>query len=125
MKWPSVMPKEVKYMEKCEITEEVRKVLLEAAEHYEGLAACLRSLYSEKKKDEDDGQLMLPLSDEKEEKPVITLEQVRSVLAGKSRDGYTAEVRAIITRHGANRLSEIKPEDYAAVLKEAEELGNA
>ena len=64
-------------MERFEITEEVRKVLLEAAEHYEGLAACLRSLCSEKKKDGDDGQLMLPLSDEKEEKPVITLEQVR------------------------------------------------
>ena len=111
-------------MERFEITEEVRKVLLEAAEHYEGLAACLRSLCSEKKKGKDDGQLMLPLFDE-EEKPVITLEQVRGVLAGKSRDGYTAEVRAIITRHGANRLSEIKPEDYAALLKEAEELGNA
>ena len=112
-------------MERFEITEEVRKVLLEAAEHYEGLAACLRSLCPDEKKDEDDGQLMLPLSDEKEEKPVITLEQVRGVLAGKSRDGYTAEVRAIITRHGANRLSEIKHEDYAVVLKEAEELGNA
>ena len=111
-------------MERFEITEEIRKVLLEAAEHYEGLAACLRSLCPEEKKDEYDGQLMLPLFYEEEE-PVITLEQVRGVLAGKSRDGYTAEVRAIITRHGANRLSEIKPEDYAAVLKEAEELGNA
>ena len=112
-------------MERFEITEEIRKVLLEAAEHYEGLAACLRSLCPDEKKDEDDGQLMLPLSDKKEEKPVITLEQVRGVLAGKSRDGFTTEVRAIITRHGANRLSEIKPEDYVAVLKEAEELGNA
>ena len=112
-------------MGKIEITGEVRKVLLEVAEHLEGLASCFREFCSEEKKDEVDGQLMLPLSDEKEEKPVITLEQVRGVLAGKSRDGYTAEVRAIITRHGANRLSEIKPEDYAAVLKEAEELGNA
>ena len=112
-------------MERFEITEEVRKVLLEVAGHLEGLASCFRELCPEEKKDEDDGQLMLPLSDEKEEKPVITLEQVRGVLAGKSRDGYNAEVRAIITRHGANRLSEIKPEDYAAVLKEAEELGNA
>ena len=112
-------------MERFEITEEVRKVLLEVAEHLEGLASCFREFCPDEKKDEDDGQLMLPLSDEKEEKPVITLEQVRGVLAGKSRDGYTAEVRAIITMHGANRLSEIKPEDYAAVLKEAEELGNA
>jgi len=112
-------------MEKLELAEDVRKVLLETAEHYEGLAACLRALCSEEKKDEDDGQLMLPLFDEEEEMPVITLEQVRGVLAGKSRDGFTAEVRAIITRHGANRLSEIEPEDYEAVLKEAEELGHA
>ena len=100
-------------------------MLLEVAGHLEGLASCFRELCPEEKKDEYDGQLMLPLFDEEEEKPVITLEQVRGVLAGKSRDGFTAEVRAIITRHGANRLSEIKPEDYAAVLKEAEELGNA
>ena len=112
-------------MGKIEITGEVRKVLLEVAVHLEGLASCFRELCPEEKKDEVDGQLMLPLFDEEEEKPVITLEQVRGVLAGKSRDGFTAEVRAIITGHGANRLSEIKPEDYAAVLKEAEELGNA
>lgn len=111
-------------MEKFEITEDVRKVLLETAEHYEGLAACLRALCSEEKKDEDDGQLMLPLFDE-EEKPAITLEQVRGVLAGKSRDGFTAEVRGIIAKHGAKRLSDIDPKDFEAVMKEAEELGHA
>ena len=57
-----------------------------------------------------------------EEKPSISLEQVRSVLAEKSQAGNTAEVRAIIGKYGASRLSEIDAKDYAAVLKDAEEL---
>lgn len=59
---------------------------------------------------------------EAEKPPEITLEQVRGVLADKSRSGHTAEVRAIIEKYGAKRLSEIDPKDYPAVLKEAEVL---
>ena len=58
---------------------------------------------------------------EKEE-PVITLEQVRAVLADKSRSGHTAQVRDIIRKFGADKLSGIDTKDYAAVLKEAEVL---
>ena len=60
----------------------------------------------------------------KEEKksPNLTLEKVRAVLAEKSRAGCTSEVRAIIQKFGAKRLSEIDPKDYAAILKEAEVL---
>ena len=47
----------------------------------------------------------------------ITLEKVRGVLADKSRDGYTAEVREIINSFGAERLSEIDPGNYAEILK--------
>ena len=54
-----------------------------------------------------------------------TLEEVRAVCAEKSRAGFTAEVKAIITKYGADKLSAIKPEEYAAVLAEAEVLGNA
>lgn len=54
----------------------------------------------------------------------ISLEKVRTVLADKSRNGLTAEVRQLIRRYGADKLSEIKPEHFAAVLKEAEVLGN-
>ena len=60
----------------------------------------------------------------KEEAPAISLEKVRGVLAGKSQDGYSAEVRAIVSKYGASRLSDIDPKDYAAVLKDAEAIGN-
>ena len=65
----------------------------------------------------------------KPEEPVaakaLTLEDVRAVLAAKSRDGFTAEVKALLGRHGAGKLSEVKPEEYAALMAEAEALGNA
>ncbi|WP_206812130.1 DNA ligase [Paradesulfitobacterium ferrireducens] len=58
-----------------------------------------------------------------EEKP-LTLEAVRAVLAEKSRAGHTAEVRALLEKHGAAKLSEINPAEYPALLAEAEVLGN-
>ncbi len=57
------------------------------------------------------------------EKP-ITLEAVRAVLAEKSRSGFTAEVKALIEKHGAARLSEVDPANYKALLAEAEVLGD-
>ena len=56
-----------------------------------------------------------------EEKP-LTLEEVRAVLAEKSRAGHTAEIRELLNKHGADKLSEIDPAEYAALLAEAEVL---
>ena len=58
---------------------------------------------------------------EPEEKP-LTLEEVRAVLAEKSRSGHTEEVRELLNKHGADKLSEIDPAEYAALLAEAEVL---
>lgn len=58
------------------------------------------------------------------EKKVITLEEVRMVLAEKSREGFTDEVKAIITKHGAEKLSDIDPAEFESVLAEAEAIGN-
>ena len=52
----------------------------------------------------------------------LTLEQVRAVLADKSRQGHTAEIRALLQRYGASKLSQIAPAHYKALLAEAEEL---
>ena len=57
-------------------------------------------------------------------KPAITLEQVRAVLAEKSHDGFTAEVRALLQKHGADKLSLIDPSKYESLMKDAEALGN-
>jgi hypothetical protein len=54
--------------------------------------------------------------------PAVTLEQVRSVLTEKSRSGLTAQVKALLTKHGADKLSAIDPACYAALLADAEGL---
>ena len=61
----------------------------------------------------------------KAEQKAITLEDVRKVLAEKSRAGFTNEIKAIIIAHGSDKLSDIDPAEYESVLKEAEVIGNA
>ena len=58
----------------------------------------------------------------KEEKKSVTLEEVRSVLAEKSRAGKTAEVKELLTKFGVNKLSELDASKYDELLKETEEI---
>jgi hypothetical protein len=53
---------------------------------------------------------------------MLTLEDVRSVLAQKSVEGHTAAVQALICKYGADRLSQVDPVHYADLLREAEVL---
>lgn len=56
---------------------------------------------------------------------VYTYEEARAVLAEKSRTGFRAEVKAILTKHGVAQLSEVKdPTVLAAIVKEAEDVGS-
>jgi len=57
-------------------------------------------------------------------KPEIKLEDVRAVLAEKSRAGHTAEVRTLLQKYGAAKLSAVDPANYEALLKDAEVIGN-
>lgn len=52
----------------------------------------------------------------------FTFEEVRTVLSELSESGKTAEFKALLKKHGCNKLSEIKPEDYSDLVDEAEEL---
>jgi hypothetical protein len=52
----------------------------------------------------------------------VTLEQVRAVLADKSQQGFTADVRVLLEKYGAPKLSQIDPANYAALLMDAEGL---
>lgn len=54
----------------------------------------------------------------------IPLEKVRMVLAEKSLQGFTDEVRKIIGKYGADKLSAVDKSFYADILKDAEVLGN-
>lgn len=58
-----------------------------------------------------------------EAEKTLSLADVRAVLAEKSRAGFTEEVKALIAKHGADRLSEVPETEYAALLADAEVLG--
>ena len=57
--------------------------------------------------------------------PTYTKEDVRGVLAAKSAAGFKKEVKELLEKFGAQQLKQIDPKDYAALLKEAEVIGNA
>ena len=57
--------------------------------------------------------------------PGLTLEQVRAVLADKSRQGHTAEIRTLLQKYGAAKLSGVDPSNYRALLADAEVLTDA
>lgn len=57
-----------------------------------------------------------------EPKQHVTLEIVRAKLAELSKAGKQAQVKALIKKFGAKKLTEISEENYEALLKEAEEI---
>lgn len=63
-------------------------------------------------------------SESPKEEKTISLEDVRAVMADKSRMGFTAEVKALLTKRGVNKLSEVDAKEYASLLEEVEEIGN-
>ena len=58
------------------------------------------------------------------EEAAPTLEEVRTVLAKLSVEGHSAAVKSLISKFGADKLSELAPEYYATLLKEAEKIGS-
>lgn len=95
------------------------KELYQCGETLIGISQSLSSMFS----GSDEPKPVEPKTPAPEEK-AITLEEVRAVLAEKSRDGHTAKIRELLQSHGAEKLSEIDPSDYPALLAEAEVLGN-
>ena len=60
-----------------------------------------------------------------EPEKTLNLEEVRAILAEKSRDGFTAQIRDLLLKYGAKKLSEVDPASYKALVADAEVLGNA
>ena len=67
-----------------------------------------------------------PEAPEEPEDPVqdpplqYTFAEVRKAFTAKSRAGYTDEVRALISKYGAEKLSAVREEDYPALMADLE-----
>ena len=102
------------------------KLLLDVVEDMRRLADSLSTIAdSLEGKDPEPDHEVTSSEDSKPQKhtePVITIEQVRAVLADKSGEGKTNEVKALLFKYDAGKLSGVKAEDYAALLEEARKL---
>ena len=101
--------------------------LKKLAADIDDIVSALEGMEPQAKKQEAAAKDPAPIP-QKEEAPArtFTFEEVRGILADKSRSGYRAEVKAILTAHGVGKLSEITdPAELAAVAAEAEVIGNA
>ena len=67
--------------------------------------------------DEEDGKVEKPRAEPSKK---IGLEDVRAVLAKLSQHGKTAEVKDLLTKYGATKLSDVDEGKYKDLLKEAE-----
>lgn len=56
----------------------------------------------------------------KESVKKVSLEDVRAVLAKLSQMGKTAEVKKLIVKHGAQKLSDVPESEYESLLHESE-----
>ena len=95
-----------------------REVYAKLAEGFELLAAGYRSLAEQ---GAEATSAAAPEPTKKNDKP-ITIEQVRAVMSAKSDEGKTAQVKALLMKYDAGKLSGVKPEDYADLLQEVEAL---
>ena len=55
-------------------------------------------------------------------KKAVAIEDVRAVMAQKTQEGKSKEIKELLQKYGAVKLSAVDPEHYPALLKEAKVL---
>lgn len=82
---------------------------------YEALAVNEKEIPATDKADKPD------VETKQSKEPVVTVEDVRAVLAEKTRDGKTQQVKELLNQMGADKLSGV-PKDKLAELKAKAEV---
>lgn len=103
--------------------------LLRIAEGFSIVAEGLRGLAKAEggSKTAEKTQKAQPSSTEKaqtetqQEEPA-TLEGIRALMAQKTQEGKSKEIKELLQKYGAAKLSAVKPEDYPALMQEAQVL---
>lgn len=101
--------------------------MLKMAEGYALLAEGMREMAEAGETPVKPEKKVKKASAEKVEEPTatenaVTVDMVRAVLAEKSRDGKTQEVRKLLNEFGADKLSAIPDGKLSDLLKKAEVL---
>ena len=91
---------------------------MEIKEDAENLASSIGVLLTALESDEE-----LPKEEKvKQEEKTYEIEDVRKILADKSRLGHTAKIRELLEKYGAKKLSEIDPSNYKYLVADVEKL---
>ena len=91
---------------------------MEIKEDAENLASSIGVLLTALESDEE-----LPREEKvKQEEKIYEIEDVRKILADKSRLGHTAKIRKLLEKYGAKKLSEIEPSNYKDLVADVEKL---
>ena len=92
---------------------------MEIKEDAENLASSIGVLLTALESDEE-----LPKDEEevKQNEKTYEIEDVRKILADKSRLGHTANIRELLEKYGAKKLSEIEPSNYKDLIADVEKL---
>nr|WP_308625785.1 hypothetical protein [uncultured Eisenbergiella sp.] len=61
-------------------------------------------------------------ADQKKEEQKVAVEDIRAVLAEKSQEGKSKEIKELLGKYGAAKLSAVEEKDYPALLAEAKVL---
>lgn len=101
------------------------KLLMEIKEDAENLATSigtlLEALNSDAESRSEDGKETENQNSVDEQKD-LNIEEVRRILADKARAGFKEDIRSLLKKYGANKLSEINPAKYQALVDDAEKL---
>lgn len=91
---------------------------MEIKEDAENLASSIGVLLTALESDEE-----LPKEEKvKQEEKIYEIEDVRKILADKSRLGHTAKIRELLEKYGAKKLSEIDSGNYKDLVADVEKL---
>jgi hypothetical protein len=63
-----------------------------------------------------------PEKAEVQQESPATLEGIRALMAQKTQEGKSKEIKELLQKYGAAKLSAVKPEDYPALMQEAQVL---
>lgn len=100
------------------------KIIQEIIGHLKGITDSLEALTgvieSHQTEPEVEGREEKVASQKKPKQP--TIEEVRAAMAEKSKAGHREEVKAVILKYGANKLTSLDSKHYAEVLKEVGEI---
>ena len=101
--------------------------LLKMADGFALVAESLRELAEQaveeaKAETKQESKTETGIADKKKKEQKVAVEDIREVLAEKSQQGKSKEIKGLLGKYGVAKLSAVEEKDYPALLAEAKVL---